>query len=215
MMKAGYFRKNNNGAMVIHYAAQGGQINFAKWLVDDRKQAISTKNEYGARAIHYAAQGGQINFAKWLVDDRKQNIALKSERGMAIHVAAVKWQAKFVMWCASQQLTRKGDWGRFVSLGDWARLVSAAFSQSKSLAHRIAGLYYSKNCSCDAMRNLNFSISHQKAVKSRTLVKERANIHASGSGPSTSSPERKKRKPNNHSGLDALAYVASKKSAKK
>ena len=89
--------------MVIHYAAQGGQINFAKWLVDDRKQAISTKNEYGARAIHYAAQGGQINFAKWLVDDR--NEYCPKTRGMAIHVAAVKGQAKFVMWCASQQLT--------------------------------------------------------------------------------------------------------------
>ena len=67
--------------MAIHFAAKGGQINFAKWLVDDRKQDIAAKTKSGLKAIHYAAQGGQINFAKWLVDERKQDIAAKIAKG--------------------------------------------------------------------------------------------------------------------------------------
>ena len=42
-MKAGYCSKNQSGLKAIHYAAQGGQINFAKWLADERKQDIAAK----------------------------------------------------------------------------------------------------------------------------------------------------------------------------
>ena len=112
-------------------------------------------------------------------------------------------------------------------LGDWGRLLSFSLRHKNAkLSHKIM-CSYSSSLSLTtfpqyqaAMRKLFISSlprlpkTSKEAEKSSNFVK-RSSEGAPGSGPSTSSPERKKRKPNNHSGLDALAYVASKKSAKK
>ncbi|CAG2238428.1 unnamed protein product [Mytilus edulis] len=99
---------SEDGETVLHLAAQSGNFELTKWLIEEKGMDPMVKSaKEGKTALHLAAENGRLEITQWLVDEKGMDPMVKTlqEDKTALHLAAEKGQLKVTQW-----LIEKKEW---------------------------------------------------------------------------------------------------------
>lgn len=96
----------SNGSGLLHFAAEGGQLETLKWLLSKEGGAkVTERNNEGASALLYAASRGHLKIVRWLLSEAGgAKLTEKSNDGhTALLAAAYKGQLNTVQYLLSKE----------------------------------------------------------------------------------------------------------------
>ncbi|WP_353272525.1 ankyrin repeat domain-containing protein [Wolbachia endosymbiont (group A) of Urophora cardui] len=81
--------KYEKGLTPLHFAALFGDLELARYLVDEKDCSFNVLDKYGKSPLHIASENGRIELVKYLVGEKKANINVLDNQHMApLHFVA-------------------------------------------------------------------------------------------------------------------------------
>jgi len=65
---------DGSNSNALHLAARAGNLEIAKWLVEEKGADIMEVDKLGLTALHYAAMAGNLEVVKWLVKEKGADV---------------------------------------------------------------------------------------------------------------------------------------------
>jgi ankyrin repeat protein len=76
------------GRTTLHVAAQWGDFEAVRWLIEEGGAIVTAQDEYGLTVLHYAAEYGHLEMVRWLVEAKGLEAAARGKHGItALHLA--------------------------------------------------------------------------------------------------------------------------------
>ena len=181
--------KSNYRKMVLHYAAQSGNLELVKWLFDKKEISAlvnallnlqskpesnpNVKNFLGA-IMQCAAQSGNLELLKWLAE-KGLDVKIKSSEGYTVlNSAALSGNLEMVKWLVEQGLdvNAKSAYG-------WTVLHSAAKSGNLAMVQWLV----EKGLGVNVKSEYGWTVLHSAAQSGNTelaqwLVSKGADVNA-------------------------------------
>jgi ankyrin repeat protein len=109
-------------AILLLRAAENGQLDTLKYLVEERGADTNTRTDRGDIPLHRAASCGHPNVIKYLVDEQKADINARDKNGATLlHTAARDGHPNVVTFCLERRLDINAS-----DHHDWTPLQTAA-----------------------------------------------------------------------------------------
>ncbi|XP_063242235.1 uncharacterized protein LOC134542151 [Bacillus rossius redtenbacheri] len=93
--------EDNYGETLLHCAAERGDYEFIKWLIENGKVCVNYEDSEGTKLIHLNASSGQWELVKWLIQHESCDVNVKDRIGNSVlNYAAFKGCFDVVQWLA-------------------------------------------------------------------------------------------------------------------